>query len=127
MAERHWNNSRLMQQAPERISGSREMMPNLFRAQTRIDTDEQNSRPSGQDITQWHRRNCTGKDSVREALPNSSPFPAQSLWAKRFDMGEDTGGGADFFALFFLPPSRLRKTGVRRLRLRRVWISKPER
>src|SRR5260370_19145602 len=67
LAERHRNNSRLMQQTPERISGSREMMPNLFRAQTRIDTDEQNSRPAGQNIAQWHRRNCT--TLAREASP----------------------------------------------------------
>jgi hypothetical protein len=46
MAQRHRNDPRLMQQAPERISGSREMMPNLFRAQTRIDPNEQNSRPA---------------------------------------------------------------------------------
>ena len=85
--------------------------------------------------------------------PTPPPFLAQSLWAKRFDIGEytlaepkaerakepatcaqrpkgaikDRRRGADFFALFFLPPSRLRKAGVRRLRLRRVWISKPER
>src|SRR5260370_41778010 len=70
MAERHRNNPRLVQQAPERISGSREMMPDLFRAQTRIDTHEQNSRPARQNIAQWHWRNCT--TPAREASPTRS-------------------------------------------------------
>jgi hypothetical protein len=47
-----------IEQPPERIARARKMMPHLLRAKTRIDPDEQDSRPRLQDVAKfWHPPN----------------------------------------------------------------------
>ena len=47
-----WNETRREKQAPEWISRRRKMMPDLFRANARVDSNQQNSRTIADNVAQ---------------------------------------------------------------------------